>query len=74
MAKKEELKKKLEIVSGTQRKLQKEYDDSKAKLDKVQAEQNNLLAKLATAEKFRSKEYCRRLLIRFFICIIYWCI
>ena len=52
MAKKEELEKKLEIVSGTQRKLQKEYDDSKAKLDKVQAEQNSLLAKLATAEKF----------------------
>ena len=52
MAKKEELEKKLEIVSGTQRKLQKEYDDSKAKLDKVQAEQNNLLTKLATAEKF----------------------
>ena len=52
MAKKEELEKKLEIVSGTQRKLQKEYDDSKAKLDKVQEEQNTLLTKLATAEKF----------------------
>ena len=50
--KKEELERKLELVSGTQRKLQKEYDDSKAKLDKVQDEQNTLMNKLATAEKF----------------------
>ena len=52
LAKKEELEKKLELVSGTQRKLQAEFDASKAKLDKVQAEQNALMEKLNTAEKF----------------------
>ena len=45
------LEKLLEILPGTQKNLQKEYEDLKEKLDKVQGEQNSLLAKLATMEK-----------------------
>ena len=52
MKKKVELEKKLELVSGTQRKLEKEFNESKAKIDKVQEEQNKLLKKLEIAEKF----------------------
>jgi len=50
--KKEELEKKLELVSETQRNLEKEFNESKTKLDKVQEEQSTLLKKLKIAEKF----------------------
>jgi len=50
--KKEEIEKKLELVSETQRNLEKEFNESKTKLDKVQEEQSTLLKKLKIAEKF----------------------
>ena len=41
----------IEILTGTKRQLPKENEDSKATLDKAQAEQKSLLAKLAMVEK-----------------------
>ena len=52
MKKKEELEARLEAVSGTQRKLQAEFDESKANKEKVEREQAELMDKLNTAEKF----------------------
>ena len=52
LAKKEELENKIKILSETQSQLQKEYNNSKEKLDKAEKEQSNLLVKLTTAEKF----------------------
>ena len=49
--KKEELEKKLQALLETQKKIQKEFDESKAKLGNEEIELNTLLEKLARAEK-----------------------
>ena len=50
--KKETLEKRLEEVSGAQRKAQAEFDETKANKERVEKEQAELMEKLATAEKF----------------------